>query len=317
MPPPLDDPPVTPLPINVIDKVVLAAAPERAADWRALVNRYSPTFHILEDRKGVTMQAIDGRVEIDSKTMGWIWLLGFAGWRAFVVHGPHFLVRSLTQQPIDAAMRSADQGYASAEAAFETVLYVTRDLAQADSLDEQHGWPEGIPPRQADKTGFDIQQQAAFDLTMIATAYALLHEVKHVLFDQEGGRPSRPEEEIACDRFARDFILDGVASYATSTGEEATEVLAKRAMGIALGAFVVYEFTTPDQRSGGSKYPPIADRLDTLIANLPVGDESLFWGFAATLLIAILIRRNRAILVPDADGRPLCAALIGEVRKLG
>ena len=216
-------------------------------------------------------------------------------------------------------MRSADHGYASAQAAFETVLYVTRDLAQVDSLDEQHGWPEGIPPRQADKTGFDIQQQAAFDLTMIATAYALLHEVKHVMFYRcrDGGRPPRPEEEIACDRFARDFILDGAASYATSAGEKATEVIAKRAMGIALGAYVVYEFTAPDQRAGGPEYPPIADRLDALIANLPVGDDSLFWDFAASLLIAMLMRRGLAIPVPDADGRPLCAALIGEVRKLG
>jgi hypothetical protein len=263
------------------------------------------------------MEAIDCRVEFDSKTMGWIWLLGFAGWQAFVVHGPHLLLRSLTQQPVDAAMRSADQGYASAEAAFETVLYVTRDLAQVESLDEQHCWPVGIPPRQADKTGFDIQQQLAFDLTMIATAYALLHEIKHVMFCRDGGRPSRPDEEIACDTFARDFILDCVASYATSAGEEAAKVIAKRAMGIALGAYVVYEFTAPDQRAGGPEYPPIADRLDALIANLPVGDDSSFWDFAASLLIAMLMRRNRTIPVPDAGGRALCAALIGEVRKLG
>jgi hypothetical protein len=307
---------VTLLAITVIDNVVLAAAPERAADWRALVNRYSPTFHILKDRKGVTMQARCGRVEFDSKTMGWIWLLGFAGWRAFVAHGPHLLLRSLTQQPVDAGMRSADQGYASAEAAFETVLYVTRDLAQVDTLDEQDGWPDGIPPRQCDKTGFDVEQQAAFDLTMIATAYALLHEVKHVMFNRDGGPPSSLDEEMACDMFARDFILDKVGAYA-SKAEEAAKVMAKRAMGIALGAYVVYEFTAPDQRAGGPKYPPIADRLDALIAKLPLGDDSPFWDFAASLLIAMLRRRNEAIPVPNADGRALCAALIGEVRKLG
>jgi hypothetical protein len=157
---------------------------------------------------------------------------------------------------------------------------------------------------------------------MIATAYALLHEVKHVMFNRvfpnrDGGRPSPPDEEMACDMFARDFILDEVGAYATEAGEEAAKVMAKRAMGIALGAYIVYEFTAPDQRAGGPKYPPIADRLDALIAKLPLGDDSPFWDFAASLLIAMLRRRNRAIPVPDADGRALCAALIGEVRKLG
>lgn len=263
------------------------------------------------------MQARDGRVEFNSKTMGWIWLLGFAAWQAFNVHGPHLLVRSLTGQPVDATMRSADQDYENAAAAFETVLYVTRDLAEVNSLDEQGGWPDGIPPRQADKTGFDVEQQAAFDLTIIATAYLLLHEMKHVMFNRDGMRPSPPDEEIDCDTFARNFILDEVETYATKVGEDAAKVMAKRAMGLALGAFVVYELTAPTQRAGGPAYPPVADRLDALIAKLPTSDDSPFWDFAASLLIAILMRRNRAITVPDADGRALCAALISEVRKLG
>jgi hypothetical protein len=41
----------------------------------------------------------------------------------------------------------------------------------------------GFPRRQADKTGFDIEQQATFDLTMITTTYTLLHEVRHVMFN--------------------------------------------------------------------------------------------------------------------------------------
>jgi hypothetical protein len=308
--------PSQPLDRVVIDNVVLAAVPERAAEWRALVDQYSIAFHLMEDRKGITMQARGRRVEFDSKTMGWLWLLGFAGWQAFRLHGPHVFLQSLTEKPIDAAMRSADEGYASAEAAFESVLYVTRDLAQRDNLNEENGWPEGVPPRHADKSGFDIEQQAAFDMIMIATAYMLLHEVRHVMFNRDGWRPSPSEEEIVCDTFARDFILNEVATYATEAGENAADVISKRAMGVALGAYVVYEFTAPDQRGGGANYPPIADRLDALISNLPLGGGSPFWDFAASLLIAMLLRRDRAIEVPDMDGRALCAALITEVRKL-
>jgi hypothetical protein len=86
-------------------------------------------------------------------------------------------------------------GYADAEATFDTVLYMTRDLAQLDHLCEDHDRQTGIPPRQSDNAGFDIKQQAAFDLTMIATAYVLLHEVRHIMFDHETERPSKPREE--------------------------------------------------------------------------------------------------------------------------
>ena len=67
VPPPLDR--------TVIDLLIDAAAPEQAAEWRLLCTAYQPSFHLLQDRKGITMQARGRRVEFDSKTLGWIWLL--------------------------------------------------------------------------------------------------------------------------------------------------------------------------------------------------------------------------------------------------
>jgi len=63
------------------------------------------------------------------------------------------VLRWISGAPIDGSMRAADDGYADAEAAFEGIPCVTRDLAQVDSLNEADDWPEGVPHRQADKTG--------------------------------------------------------------------------------------------------------------------------------------------------------------------
>jgi hypothetical protein len=307
--------PTRPLDRVVIDNVIVAAVPERAAEWRALVDHYAIVFHLINDRKGITMQARGRRVEFDSKTIGWLWLLGFAGWRAFCLNGPHVLLRSLTGREGDLATRSAREEYARAEAAFESV--VTRELAQVDDLSEENDWPAGVPHRQADKSGFDIEQQAAFDFIMIATAYLLLHEVRHVMFNRDAWRPSPSEEEMVCDAFARDFLLNEIATYAIEADVDAIRVMTKRAMGIALGAYVVYELTPAEQRGGGSNYPPIADRLEALISKLPLDDASPCWDFAASLLIVMLMRQGRAIVVSDVAGRPLCVALIDEVRKPG
>jgi hypothetical protein len=122
----------TPPPIDrtVIDLLIDAAAPEQAAEWRRLCTAYQPSFHLLHDRKGITMQARGRRVEFDSKTLGWIWLLGFASWRAFRFHGPHLFLRWLSGRPVDAAMRAADPGFGEAEADYEAVLYVTRRVRE-------------------------------------------------------------------------------------------------------------------------------------------------------------------------------------------
>jgi Peptidase U49 len=308
--------PREPIDRDVIDRIMFAAAPEKDSAWKALCAKYKPSFHLVRDRKRVTLQARSSNVEFDSKTLGWIWLLGFAAWRAFCLHGPHLFLRWMNRAFLDENMRGTDEAYSEAEAAFESILYVTRDLAQADGLNEADGWPDGVPHRQANKAGFDIEQQAAFDLTMIATAYALLHEVRHVMFNADGERPNRAQEEMACDAFARDFILNDVESYASASKESVDQVLMKRAAGIALGAYIVYEFTPADGRAGDENYPPIADRLYALIARLPPQTESRFWDFAASLLIAILKRRDRAVTVPNGDGRAICVALIEALRKV-
>jgi Peptidase U49 len=212
-------------------------------------------------------------------------------------------------------IRSADAGYRDAEAAYDTIIYVTRDLPELDTLTEACGWPEGVLPRQEDKGGFDKEQQAAFDLTMIATAYMLLHEMRHVMFNIDDVNQPQRDEEMLCDEFARNFLLDGIDSYVQSSGELVPKVLMKRAAGITLGACIVYEFTPAQARPGELGHPPIADRLVALMEAIPDRVDNQFWVFAASLLVALLKRQNRAAPIPTGEGRALCGVLIEALRR--
>jgi Peptidase U49 len=307
--------PLQPIEPDSIDRIILASAPERETDWKELCARYKPSFHLLPDNTGVTLQARGTNVELDSKTLAWIWLLGFAAWRAFCLYGPNLLLRSTDETLFKDRVRSADPNYLEAEAAYDTILYVTRDLPKVEYLNESAGWPAGVPHRQSDKAGFDIQQQAAFDLTMIATAYMLLHEMRHIMFNVDDTLLSPPEEEMACDQFARDFILDNVDCYVMKSGEPVDRVLMKRAAGIALGAYIVHEFTPTQAIFGDVEHPPIADRLAALVARIPASVSGDFWVFMASLLVAIMKRRNASVCIPSGDGRDLCVALIEALRK--
>ena len=89
-----------------------------------------------------------------------------------------------------------------------------------------------------------------------------LHEVKHLAFAQDEDRPESPiAEEMACDRFAKDFLLSDVPAFARRIEKPTDEVLAKRLAGIAIAVFVMLEITPPDLWSGSGTHPPIAERL--------------------------------------------------------
>jgi hypothetical protein len=130
---------------RVIDNVIAAAAPEKAQAWRELRDHYQISFHPIADREGVTMKARGRRVEFDHRTMGWLWLLGFGGWRAFRLHGPHLLWRAITGTAINAQLRADDPTFAEAEGEYDAVRYAVRDFPEQESMDEEGFWPDGVP----------------------------------------------------------------------------------------------------------------------------------------------------------------------------
>ena len=52
------------------------------------------------------------------------------------------------------------------------------------------------------------------------------------------------------------------------------------------GTYILHEFTPAEGKARDEDYPPVAGRIEALIAGLPADDKNWFWDFAASLLIA-------------------------------
>jgi hypothetical protein len=275
-----------------IDKLIVDAAPERLAELKALWQQYSPQFVLTPDKSGFTMEAgAFSSVIFTHKTLLQIWLLGFASWRAFEAYGGLLQQLNRLREPFELAVIARLYGQASADAAFDSLMDRAEELSQM-GLSDQFTWPHEVPqPGQA--AIVNVADKAAFDLICLATAYVFLHEIRHVMFRQNANAPSDPiAEEIACDRFARDFLVAQIDDYVKSRRCSSVEVLNKRAMGMALATFVILEVTPPEKWGGTRTHPPVGDRLRELIATVNLPNDQPFWIYTATLLIAKLRRES-------------------------
>ena len=74
-----------------VDALLLAAAPEREDDLRALWAAYEPGFAIAEDRKGLVFRASKDRITFSHKTLRHDWVLAFAA--SAPEHDEHTAIR--------------------------------------------------------------------------------------------------------------------------------------------------------------------------------------------------------------------------------
>jgi hypothetical protein len=324
----------TPIDRQYVERLLVATAPERVQEMLEIWDRYNPGFFIAVDGPGVLMQANKERVVFDQKTLAIYWLVGFAAWRVLECYSPAVLsalpvsgrpripcllklLLAITNpfgRPIaDTLVRDAK--LVDIEGRFQDLLYDVRNFVKADEITEG-AWPSGIPLPGADRTALkDRQEQAAFDLACMSTAYAFCHELRHVMFAKDGDAPAqRPEEELACDRWAREFLTERTQDYAKAYAVRHDLVLGKRSMAAAVATLVLYETTERHGDAGTDDYPPLADRIDATVGKTALSSDSPFWVTYASVLLAILRRRGRSPAIQATDGPQLCARLLEAVR---
>jgi hypothetical protein len=278
---------------RAIDRLIAAVVPERRADLDVLWHRYNPQFRLSPDRPGFVIESAFGAIIYTNKTLLQIWLLGFAAWRAVEAYAD--IIRSCAAIGLlfDPPSVVALPGQPAVDAAFDQTLAAAKKLGETDGV-ASFTWPADVPPPGVES--FSVPDKAAYDLVCIATAYVFLHELKRVAFAVDGDAPTDPvAEEIACDRFAREFLLSTTPAFAAEIRKPAEEVLAKRVAAIALAAFVIFEVTPPQFWGGSASHPPIAERLKDVFTNVPLSPTAYPWNIGAALVLAKL----------RASGRPL------------
>jgi hypothetical protein len=245
---------------QAIDRLIVAAAPERRADLDPFWSRYRPQFVLGADRPGFVMEANPfGAVIFTNKALLQLWLLGFAAWRAVEAYSTIIRVCAGSQILFDPPSVAELPGQRELDAQFDRLLASAAELGKARD-DKTFHWPEDVPQPGTENFA-SIYDKAAHDLVCIATAYFFLHELKHLAFAQDLNAPNDPlVEELACDRFARDFLLDMVPAFAAGIGKSTEEVLAKRVAALSLAAFVLLDLTPLQRWNTSRTHPAMAER---------------------------------------------------------
>lgn len=298
---------------TIILALLRGAVPERAKEICDLWRQYDHAVEVAPCTKGVTMNADAKRIKFDTKTIDFFWLLGFSAWHAIEVYSPALKIATSTGMPLDRAL-NIDDARGQYEFDYKQRVASAQSLILADQTADI-SWPADIPAPTANRDGFDDdQQRTAFDLVALALAFALLHEFRHVMYFADGSAPSTlPEEEIACDTWAREFMTSGVAVYARDHGHNYAQVQQKRGMGIALAAVIIHAMTPTPAHWGNRQYPPIAERLTAMIKGYNLPDDSHFWIFTACLLIALMRQENRPLDIVVHSNQEIVETLLNRL----
>lgn len=291
-----------------------SAVPERSSEIEELWRKYGPAIQVSDDAPGVAMDATRHRIRFDNKTMRAIWLMGFNGWHCISMYSSAIVLSQLFQHSIDQILGGDDER-GLLELDYRSRMSVAERLICSGDSDGIP-WPVDIPEPGLDREELATDQdKVTFDLVCMATAFVLLHEFRHVMFDADGKRPEkRLEEETACDVWARSFMTEKIGHHARATGQPHHAFLQKRAMAMALGATVLHDLTPETGRWGSDDYPPIADRIHSMVSGTGPSVDSNYWLFASCLLIGIFRRAGRSLPMVVSDNETLVADLIEQLR---
>lgn len=298
---------------TIVLHLVRGAVPELADDLSGLWVELGHEVEVAPSNTGATMNATGKRIKFDTKTIDLFWLMGFAVWRAIELYAPAVTFATCTTATIDELLNN-DSDRPQLEFDYKQRIVMVAELLKAGTTDDII-WPSDIPKPTDDRDGLkDDQERAVYDLVCIALAFAILHELRHVMFRKAGAAPEeRYEEEMACDTWARMTMTRSLAEFAKANGNSFAEVEQKRAAGIALAAMIIHAMTSPTLRWGNDEYPPIADRLTAMIAGYHQPDNSNFWFYTACLLVALMRQEHRTLDISPSSYRDLVEVLLDQV----
>lgn len=299
---------------TIVLSLLRGAVPEQADKLCALWLEYGHDIEVAPSSRGATMNSTSKRIKFDTKTIDFFWLMGFTLWRAIELYSPGILCATGTGITIDQILAGDDER-PLLELEFRQRILATEALLDASATDDI-SWPDDIPKPTDNRDALkNDQEKSTFDLVLLALAFAILHELRHVMFRKAGDAPGDAyEEEMACDTWARATMTGKVATYASDNSHTFAEVTQKRATGIALAAIIVHAMTSPIARWGNDQYPPIADRLTAMIAGYALPDNSKLWLYTACLLVATLRQDRRPLDVSEDSYKAMVETLLDRLR---
>ena len=273
---------------DAIKKLLEGVIPERSDEMEAYISKYAPYFSLCDDRPGFVVEAgAFGILKFTHRTMLQMWLLGFAAKQA--MHSYSFLIAYLLKSnaKFNANLLRNISDQDEVDEKYNKLIKSVYALAEVPDI-EQFSWPSGIPHPENGKPT-DVEDAAVFDLNCMATAYLFLHEMKHIAFSLDGNCPENPiQEELECDRFARNLMIDNLAKYSEESGYPLDRLKSKRAMSMALGSFFMLIITPKELWGSSQTHPSMAERVNVIVAELHIPDTDKFWIYLASIFLSQL-----------------------------
>lgn len=273
---------------DAVKTVILASAPEKENDLQKIWHEYSPAFGLANDKQGFYFEAgAFGMVLFTSRSMSYMWLLGFAAQEALKDYCG-VAIGSVIYGKFDPAYFELFP-----PSKFGEMIAQIRNISECEN-EGDFPWPKEIPhPKNGKPT--DLTGAMVFDLLCMAAAYSFLHEVEHVRVAQDGTKLDPHDEEFQCDKFAREMLLDGIAEYSKTSGYPEKAVTTKRAISISLASFFMLSITPIEAWGGSRSHPSIASRINALTRSLSLPDNDHFWTYLSCLLIAQLHSKGESL----------------------
>jgi hypothetical protein len=268
---------------------------------------------VAADAKGFEVNANKRRILFQQKALDVLWIIGFSAWEAIATYSPSIAIALWTGQRLEDALQ-ADDDRGLLEMHYKARLSAARNII-ASNESSPDLWPEDVPQPGLNRSTASIEQACAYDLILLATAFVLFHEFRHVMLDRDDQRPIDPsEEELQCDTWAREFMTAKVADYARVHNHDYSQVLNKRAAAMALGSLVLHEIT-PIAAHGGIPfdYPPLGTRISAISSNVMLPESAAYWIYAACLLVGAFRRQNRTLDITTNSPRKLVETLIAQL----
>jgi hypothetical protein len=236
-----------------VRNALLGSAPEREPELICLWNVLEPRFQLTADThdgERLIMEAGMYRyVRFNHRVVRAFWIAAFAAWEAYRVVAEAHDLETVDLKRLTGLID-----------AFDRVLE-----SDAPELEEL---PDGVPePGNYDDSP---QLRAPGELATLAVSWALLHEVRHLQHQQDGDAADpdeddpihRRNEELSCDAFATNFLLDRLDAYAKREKTVSPLLVRrKRELGIYF-AFFAMTLMARDRWDASRSHPSVQTRID-------------------------------------------------------
>lgn len=177
---------------------------------------------------------------------------------------------------------------------FEQLICAFENTAK-DEVPDEKPLPIGIPePGTMPDSKIEPVKRATAELAIIAAAWAFLHEVRHIIHQQEGTSYDMNEftqeqahnEEFSCDEFATKFILDHIDNYCEESMYDRVLVSRKRRLSIYCALFSV-TMLGKNNWVFSKSHPSLQDRINKVKALMKEPDDEVLEYIVETMFKSI------------------------------